>query len=106
MGERSSDRHAHHHGAGLSVSVPLQLLLIVALLVSQFAARSALSRPYYGRMTGSSYLGREPNIVRHDQLRFLGDALMPGARPGLICSGVGRISVRPPEVTPASRARS
>src|SRR6516165_11004255 len=33
--------------------------------------------------------GGEPDIVRHDQLLFLGDALMPGARPGLICSGVG-----------------
>src|SRR6516162_3781537 len=32
---------------------------------------------------------RQPDIVRHDQLLFLGDALMPGARPGLICSGVG-----------------
>jgi hypothetical protein len=28
IGERSSDRHTHHHPvAGLSVSVPLQLLL-------------------------------------------------------------------------------
>ena len=72
MGERSSDRHAHHHGAGLSVSVPLQLLLIVALLVSQFAARSALSGPYLdpdpiwirtlsGRTTWSKYLGHEPS---------------------------------------------
>ena len=62
MGERSPIGMPPSPCAGLSVSVPLLLLLTAVLLVSRFAATSALSRPYRaGRLGQGTSAASLPN---------------------------------------------